>query len=287
MKKIRVKITGFWQSDLKMLEMVKDYSLGNTIWKNIEFTVGSYDRLIILTRPYSDDADYDDRKAITFRTEPIASRNNRLHKTSFIAPLSLVGWSSTNISREIFANKGMAIRKTGLLSSVTSDLCYLDGHLARLKFIHALDQIVQDGFDLWGKNINGNFFQMISSYKGPIEDKYDALLKYKYHFNCENSFNENYYTEKLLDPILAESLCFYDGCTNISSFIDDRAYVKLDVNNIEASIETIVRSINSNEWRKRIPYIRKQKERITTHLNPLNIIWMAVNDMDLIKECTL
>ncbi|WP_316793707.1 hypothetical protein [Pedobacter frigoris] len=289
MKKIRVKITGFWQSDEKMLEMVREYGFGSTQWKNIEFTLGIYDKLIILTSPNVKCVEYDVQKAITFHTEPITSSNNEPHKSSFIAPLSLVGWTLNKTSKKlVLPNKnGLQIKKTGLLSSVTSDLCYLDGHRARLKFLQRFDHLVEDGFDLWGRNEIGIFFKTIRSYRGEIDDKYDALLPYTYHFNCENSFDENYYTEKLLDPILTETLCFYDGCTNISSFIDDRAYVKLDIKNIEESIDIIIKSIDANEYKKRRPYVRKQKERILTHLNPLNIIWMAVNDMDIIKECTL
>lgn len=288
MRKILVKSTGFWQTDEEMLITMKDYGFGSTQWKNIEFTAGSeYDKLIILTSPFCKDMDYDERKAITFLTEPLASGNIKPHKTSFISPLSLLGWTLTDKSRRMLTERGRRIKKTELLSSVISDLCYLDGHLARLQFIQAFDELVEGGFDLWGKNSSGNFFQTIKSYKGPIRDKYNALLKYKYHINCENSFDKNYYTEKLLDPILSETLCFYDGCTNIDSFIDERAYVKLDIRNIEASIDTIAKSINDNDWRNRIRYIRQQKERLLTDLNPLNIIWMAVNEMDIIKECTL
>ncbi|WP_173003114.1 hypothetical protein [Chitinophaga sp. SYP-B3965] len=287
MKKIRVKLTGFWQSDEQMLEMVKMHGFGRSDWKNVQFTDGAYDKLIILTRPFDENMDYDEKKAMTFLTEPLLSNHIREHKTSVILPLSLFSWSQAKPANyQVIIQQG-EIKKSELLSSVTSDLYDLEGHEARLDFIQAFDRIIEDGFDLWGRNNSGLFFQGITAYRGAIEDKFDALLKYRYHINCENSFCENYFTEKITDPILAETLCFYDGCTNISSFIDERAYVKLNIRAIQASIDTIIELINMNAWRKRIPYIRKQKLRLLTDLNPLNIIWMAVNDMDVVKECTL
>lgn len=286
-EKIRVRITGFWQTDCQMLEMVKTHAFGSTVWKNIEFTTGEFDILIILTRPFDETMNYDERKAITFLTEPLASDHVRVNKTTYLAPISLHLWSPAKRDNYTYITQSGYIRKSRLLSSVTSDLYTFEGHEARLDFIYAFDKVVEEGFDLWGRNNYGLFFPKIKAYKGPIDDKYDALLKYKYHINCENSFNENYFTEKIVDPILAETLCFYDGCTNLSSFIDERAYVKLNIKNIDESINTIINLIECNEWKKRVPYIRAQKKRLLSDLNPLNIIWMAVNGKDIIQECTL
>lgn len=286
-RKIRVRITGFWQTDHQMLEMVKTQAFGSTVWKNIEFTTGDFDILVILTRPFDATTDYDERKAITFLTEPSASDHIGEQRTAYLAPISLHLWSPTKRDNYTLITQNGYIQKSKLLSSVTSDLYTFEGHQARLDFIYAFDKVVEDGFDLWGRNNYGLFFSKTGAYKGPIEDKYDALVKYKYHLNCENSFNENYFTEKIVDPILAETLCFYDGCTNLSSFIDERAYVKLNIKNIDESIDTIINLIACNEWKKRVPYIRSQKKRLLTDLNPLNMIWMAVNGKDIIKECTL
>ena len=68
---------------------------------------------------------------------------------------------------------------------------------------------------------------MWNNYKGslPYHQKDQSILPYKYSFNVENFEIKNYYTEKLIDGILGETLVFYHGCPNIKDLIDERAYV--------------------------------------------------------------
>ncbi len=95
-----------------------------------------------------------------------------------------------------------------------------------------------------------------------MREKDKAMFPYKYVFNAENHEIRNYYTEKLIDGILAECLVFYWGCPNIRDFFDERAYVKLELADFEKDFQTIVRAIEENWWEKRLPYIREAKQRI-------------------------
>ena len=174
-------------------------------------------------------------------------------------------------------------QKVELLSAVTSEQYWLVGHQKRLQFLYYLDSIVTEGMDIYGKKYTGQIFSQFNNYRSELKDKFDGLIPYEYHFACENSFIPDYFTEKILDPIIAECLCFYDGCTNISEYIDNRAFIKIDVNDVQQSINTIIQSIEQNEFAKRIKYIMSAKKRILTQLNPLNIIWAALNGKDLPK----
>lgn len=286
MKKIKVYATCFWQDDKALFENLKQYGFGKAAWKNIEFTLkGYFDRVAIFTSPHTNHAPYKRENAITFLTEPSASQHHVLHETSRVSPmyLPLSFWISS--SKE---NKEMIIqakfKKHKILSAVTSELYALDGHKRRLQFIYYLDKKIGKGFDLFGRRYTGEFFNLINAYRGEIADKFDALIGYEYHLACENSFTRNYFTEKIVDPIISETLCFYDGCVNINEFIDERAFIKIDVNNIERSMDTIIQAINdANEYTKRIKYIKEQKERLLYDLNPLNIIWLELNEMDVMK----
>jgi hypothetical protein len=169
------------------------------------------------------------------------------------------------------------------LSAVTSELSALEGHKRRLEFLYYFDKVVKEGFDLYGKKGTGEFFNLIGAYRGEIADKFDALIGYEYHFACENSFEQNYFTEKIIDPIMAGTLCFYDGCLNINEFIDEKAFIKIDVKNVEGSIDKIIHSINNQAWNKRIEYIIKQKKRLLSDFNPLNIIWLEINEKDILR----
>ncbi len=105
-------------------------------------------------------------------------------------------------------------------------------------------------------------------YKGslPQYEKDNAMFPYKYVFNCENNSIKNYYTEKLIDGILAECLVFYSGCYNIRDYIDERAFVYLELSNFEEDFKKVKTAMENNLWEDRIEIIRKEKKKILNYL---------------------
>ena len=69
-------------------------------------------------------------------------------------------------------------------------------------------------------------------------------------------------TEKLFEPILCESLVFYYGCPNVSDYIDERAYVQLDMEDFEKSYQIMKQAIKEDWWSQRIEIIRKEKAKL-------------------------
>ncbi|NLR78208.1 glycosyltransferase family 10 domain-containing protein [Chitinophaga eiseniae] len=288
--KIKVRVTCFWEHDKSYLDTLKRYGRGKLSWKNVEFVADdNYDRLIILTRPHKDFPGYDSGKAITFLTEPPASPNRRdnacVRTEAMYLPLPF--WPAEIYGARHHGGNGIRIQKTKLFSCVTSDLNFMEGHFHRLQMVNVLDQLIEEGLDIWGKNYGNSFHEKLTKYKGEIVQKYDGLWPYKYHFISENSFENGYFTEKIVDPLITETLCFYDGCQNLEEFIDERAFVRVNVKEPLEAAARIIEMIQNNEYRQRIKYIKQQKKRFLTDLNPLNIIWMAVNDKDVLKECLL
>ena len=84
---------------------------------------------------------------------------------------------------------------------------------------------------------------------------------------CENNSEYNYITEKLWEPILAECLCFYWGCPNVSDYINPLAYIQLDMEDFEKLFKIIKDSINNNLWEERLPIIREEKQKILDYYN--------------------
>jgi hypothetical protein len=82
----------------------------------------------------------------------------------------------------------------------------------------------------------------------------------------ENNYETNFITEKLWEPILCESLCFYYGCPNVGDYIDSRAFVLLDMNDFEKSYQIIKKAIQEDWWSDRINIIRKEKQKILNQL---------------------
>jgi len=182
---------------------------------------------------------------------------------------------------------GHRIQKTRLFSCITSDLNFMEGHFYRLRMVDILDKSIEEGLDIWGKPYGNNFFDRLTKYKGYLAQKYDGLWDYKYHFISENSFEKGYFTEKIVDPLVTETLCFYDGCQDLERFIDEKAFVRVNVKEPMAAAEKMISLIQNNEYAKRIKYIRQQKKRFLTDLNPLNMIWLAVNEKDVLQACIL
>ena len=286
---MKVKVTGFWADDLTLLSNLTHYGFGQPVWKDMELVTGEdYDRLVILTEPHADCKDYNPAKAITLLTEPPSSPHRVAHPSAATIPmyLPLPFWKEFT-DKDWTLLRAPEVPKSEWISCVTSDLRQLEGHQARLQLVSVLDRAIEEGLDVWGRQYHRGFFPGIGSYRGTLKNKYDALWAYRYHFACENSLLDDYFTEKIVDPILAECLCFYDGCLNLEAYIDERAFIRIDVFDPVSSVRTIVESMEAGEWEKRIGYIRTQKARLLRELNPLNIIWLSVHGRDVRKECML
>lgn len=287
---IKVRLTSFWADSEALMGYVKRYGRGETSWKGLQFVTGKdYDRLVIFTRPHPKMEAYDPGKAVTFLTEPPASPNIRDHGTSVISDMYLpLPFYTADVKGAVLnGGNGKAIVKEKLLSVVTSDLNFMEGHFYRLRLVDMLDKLVEEGLDVWGKGYGNTFFDKIGCYRGGIEDKFDALWGYRYHFACENSFVRGYFTEKIVDPIVAETLCFYDGCLNLEEFIDERAFIRIDVKDPHGAVRKIIDAIGRNDYARRIRAVRSQKKRLLTRLNPLNIIWMQLTGKDVLNMCRL
>jgi hypothetical protein len=110
---------------------------------------------------------------------------------------------------------------------------------------------------------------MFKNYKGrltPGIDKSKGIVPFKYYFMVENNYEPDFITEKLWEPILCESLVFYYGCPNTSDYIDDRAYVQLDMHDFEKSYQIVKQAIAEDWWSQRIEYIRTEKKKILNEL---------------------
>ena len=148
--------------------------------------------------------------------------------------------------------------KTEPMAACVSEKYFDPGHRKRVDFLHFLD-----GGDL-GLDVFGHEGHGFSRYRGrtPPHDKRSCLLPYRYYFDAENNAVPNFFTEKIVDCLLAETLCFYWGCPNLDSFFDPRAFVRLELTDFAADRERIREAIAADEWSQRLPYIRAEKKRI-------------------------
>lgn len=158
---------------------------------------------------------------------------------------------------------------SGIVSAVLSSK-YIDvGHIKRVDFVKFTEQaqINNQGL-LVPFHVFGDNTFLWKNYKGtlPYHCKNNALFPYKYTFNAENYDGAGYFTEKLIDGILTETLVFYWGCFNVNQWIDEKAFVRLDLNDFDASLKIIQQAIAEDWYTQRLPYIKKAKLKVLNEL---------------------
>jgi hypothetical protein len=178
-----------------------------------------------------------------------------------------------NMTRKDLLTQKIVKSKNNVISAFISGKMFSPGHFARVHFVLFAQQYLD--WDVYG-NYNSKRF-LWNNYLGAPEYKNEALLPYKYSFACENHFTDYYVTEKLIDCILAETLCFYDGAPNVDKLIDPRAFIKIDIRTPVNALTIIKTCIENNEYESRIEFIKAAKINIINKISALpqllNSIW--------------
>lgn len=249
---------------------------GNYNWEDMKaVNDDSYDYVAVFN---STNSKIDYRRAILFHCEPsyISTeffRNNHPYMFRYdVGKYHAVCFNFIKTPYRDLLNHSPT--KTKDLSAVISHLYSQDNHVRRRDFL--LNYLYKNfpQMDHYGKGftLTGN-----NCYKGLVTHKEDALFPYKYSFAGESVIEDGYFTEKIIDCILCETLCFYSGCNNIKKFIPFDSYIPIDISKPEEAVEVIKNSINGNEYEKRLDSIKECKKYVIKELNPFNIVRKIVN----------
>lgn len=267
-----------WMESLNRL-YTKDHDY---TWKDIQLTCNEdYDYAVVIDAVFTQNY-FDPSKTILFRMEPKLLRelfNNyqqQVKPETFLKVYDFnilwtwVGFSDYN---QFFTE---SFEKSKILSSIISTNQATPGHTDRLRFLFYLDKLAY--FHHYGdERGRSGYFNGLNSYRGKIATKKEGLIPYKYHFNAENSYEYNYFSEKFIDALLCECLAFYAGCLNLEDYIDKDAFIRVDLKNPEQSLEIVRLSIEHNEWEKRIDLIRQEKKKVLEELNILNVVYNTIH----------
>ena len=178
--------------------------------------------------------------------------------------------------------ENLTYTKKDCISSICSSKYVDEGHITRIDLLRFLEKKA-DWIDIYSKDNLFNF----THYKGQLptnKDKINGILPYKYYFMVENNYEENYITEKLWEPILCESLCFYYGCPNVTDYIDENAFVLLPIHDFEKCFEIMQTAIREDWWSQRLPIIKKEKEKILQKLSFCSVVNEIIKRDQLIKN---
>ncbi len=238
----------------------------------IQFVVTEPEYWLVLNAP-PPGVEFDRSKTIVYQMEPYMEHNHSwgewrnpdpdqfLQVNTHSTTLNALEWHVSLTADELL--KSSPTKDDSLpLSSIQSSKYSDPGHILRIDFLKYLEQSGV-AVDVYGSNEH-----KWVDYKGdlPYQRKDDGLFPYKYTFAAENNAIENYISEKLIDPIVTECLCFYWGAPNVERWINPDAYILLDLNDFEGSKRRIIKAMEGGEWERRLPIIRHEKHRILTEL---------------------
>ncbi|CAH6420964.1 Glycosyltransferase family 25 (LPS biosynthesis protein) [uncultured virus] len=286
---IKIKILNNWISNNEMIIHWLKMTKQNNRWNNIILTNDDPDYYVIINHPSNDNEIFDPKKTIIFQMEPML-----LNKPVQYGIKSWGKWAypDKNLFLQVREHKffhnnlewhlnktysqlmNEHIYKTKIISTIISAKNHDEGHLKRIEFLRYIESINPDFIDIYGRCAEIGFI----NYKGecPSFDKSCGLNDYKYSFAAENNDEFNYFTEKIVDCILSECLCFYWGCYNLESYFPG-AFIRLKLEDFENDYKLIQKSIENNEWEKRLPAIKDAKYKILNEMQMLPTLEKIIN----------
>jgi len=151
--------------------------------------------------------------------------------------------------------KNDRIEKTADLCVIASDRATVGGHRKRFAFINRLIGHFKDRLDVFG------------SIGGPwCSDKYATLRDYRYSIAIESLASPYYWTEKIADCFLTETMPVYYGCPNITDYFKPESFVAIDIDDYKGSIQSIEKALEENAYDKHRDLVVEAKHRILDEL---------------------
>ncbi|HNP53079.1 MAG TPA: glycosyltransferase family 10 [Ferruginibacter sp.] len=174
------------------------------------------------------------------------------------------------IERSYDALKAMGIpAKTKLLSIVSSNKDFTEGHRLRLQFADKLKAHFGDQVDFFGRGIRD------------FEYKWDVTAPYQYHIAIENDEVPDWVTEKFQDPILTYTFPFYYGCPNLETYIDSAAFCRIDIRKPAEAIAIIEREISGNRYEQFLQSASAYRAKV---LDQLQLFPMLSSFLDTLPD---
>lgn len=162
-------------------------------------------------------------------------------------------------------------KKSKMTSLIASARRGLKGHKLRHEIV---DHVRAQNLDV---DIMGRGYK-------PFEHKEDGLAPYRYSVIIENVQEQDYFTEKLVDACLCETVPIYWGCPNITDYFDPRGMI-ICTNADE--IEHALQKISLDDYETRLEWIKKNKQSARRHANFIKRAAEVIHDSLITKQETL
>jgi hypothetical protein len=138
---------------------------------------------------------------------------------------------------------GLDVAKTRMCSLIASAKRRLPGHALRHEMVSWVRGTGQD------VEVMGHGYRSFAA-------KSEGLAAYRYSVVIENSQEENYFTEKLVDAMLCKTVPIYWGCPNIGDYFDVRGMILC---RSAAEIRTAVGAMSVQGYDDRLPLLEANR----------------------------
>ena len=144
-------------------------------------------------------------------------------------------------------------RKTKNISMICSNKEMVEGHLRRKKLAF---KVKNEGLaDTFGKFDGGPYVPM----ELPFEE-------YRFSIAVENDIRPFYFTEKLLNCFVAQTIPIYLGATEIGKFFNPEGIIQLKLEDLE-HIEDILAKCTPEEYERRLPAVIDNFNRVKYYMD--------------------
>ncbi len=159
----------------------------------------------------------------------------------------------------------------------------LSGHLFRIAASTRLIELNNDMYEVYKSKyfddhlnkLNPQIYPFISTLEVYPFDSKDYIFKKTFNIAIENTSENNYFTEKLIDCFRTFTVPIYWGCSNISDYFNIKGVILIgDLDNLKYSIE----NLSIKDYLDRFPYMLENYEKSKIFWDPLANIRKLILD---------
>jgi hypothetical protein len=152
--------------------------------------------------------------------------------------------------------------KTKIMSMMISDKASQSGHIYRHELVQKILQ-TNLPIDIYGRGCK--FYKHLNDprIRGEFVEG-EPYNDYQYHICIENCQTNHYFSEKIMNPLISNTIPVYMGCRNIDSYFPDMV-IKLS-GNIEEDISILRQLIIDTKFEKPGIIIDIEKVKNTIYL---------------------
>lgn len=115
----------------------------------------------------------------------------------------------------------------------------------------------------WCRETGQDIDIMGKGYK-PFDEKSDGLAPYRYSVVIENAREENYFSEKLVDALLCNTVPIYWGCPNIADYFDTSGMIICET---RAEVQSAVAQMSEADYASRLPALTTARDVATGYMD--------------------